>query len=68
MRGNGERWEDKEDCILEDNPFLQEHSTFLKFIFGEENTPKNSYFMPKIRLKMPKIRKFSPKIFLGKSI
>ena len=28
MRGNGERWEDKGDCLLEDNPFLQEHSTF----------------------------------------
>jgi len=23
---------------LEDNPFLQEHSTFLKFIFREENS------------------------------
>ena len=31
---------DKGICLLEDNPFLQEHSTFLKFIFGEENTPK----------------------------
>jgi hypothetical protein len=26
---------------------------------------KNSYFMPKIRLKLPKIKLFSPKIFLG---
>ena len=53
--GGMEREKDKGDCLLEDNPFLQEHSTFLKFIFGKKNTPKNSYFMPKIRLKMPKI-------------
>ena len=26
MRGNGERWEDKEDCLLEDKRNLQEQS------------------------------------------
>ena len=37
-----EREKDKEICLLEDNPFLQEHSTFLKFIFGKKNTLKNA--------------------------
>ena len=26
MRGNGERWEDKEDCLLEDKRNLQEQN------------------------------------------
>ena len=35
-----EIWEDKNECPKHANPFLQEHSTFLKSIFGEKNTPK----------------------------
>ena len=67
MRGNGERWEDKEDYPKHAKKILQEHSTFLKSIFGEKNTPKIHILCQKIRPKMPKIRFFPPKIFFGKS-
>ena len=55
---------DKGNCLLEDKRNLQEHSIFFKCVFGKKNTPKNSYFMPKIRLKMPKIKLFRQKYFL----
>ena len=60
MRGNGERWEDKGDCLLEDKRKMQEHSTFLKSIFGEKNTPK-------IHILCQKSDFFCQKYFLAKS-
>ena len=59
--------EDKNVCPNHAKRNLQEHSTFLKSIFGEKNTPKIHILCQKIRPKMPKIRFFPPKIFFGKS-
>ena len=34
------KWEDKNECPQHAKKILQEHSNFLKSIFGEKNTPK----------------------------
>ena len=33
-------WEDKNECPKHAKRNFQEHSIFLIFVFGEENTPK----------------------------
>ena len=60
MRGNGERWEDRKDYPKHAKRNLQEHSTFLKSIFGEKNTPK-------IHILCQKSDFFRQKYFLAKA-
>ena len=67
MRGNGERWEDRKDYPKHAKKILQEHSTFLKSIFGEKNTPKIHILCQKYAQKCQKSDFFRQKYFLAKA-
>jgi hypothetical protein len=62
-----EIWEDENECPKHAKKILQEHSTFLKSIFGEKNTPKIHILCQKYDQKCQKSDFFRQKYFLAKS-